>query len=150
MSGLERAFFANTGTEAMEGALKMIHAHGRAIHPEKFEIVSLDNSFHGRTMGALSVTGQPKYRQDFEPLLPGVKFVPVNDLAALEAAVSERTAGIVLEMIQGEGGIYPLTQNTPPRRANWRTGTMRCWSPTKPSAAWGGPARTSLTSVRIP
>ncbi|HUI77952.1 MAG TPA: aspartate aminotransferase family protein [Bryobacteraceae bacterium] len=109
MSGLERAFFANTGTEAMEGALKMVHAHGRAIHPEKYEIVSLDNSFHGRTMGALSITGQAKYRTDFEPLLPGVKFVPLNDVAALEAAVNERTAGIVLEMIQGEGGIYPLT-----------------------------------------
>jgi acetylornithine/N-succinyldiaminopimelate aminotransferase len=109
MSGLQRAFFANTGTEAMEGALKMVHSHGRAIHPEKYQIVSLENSFHGRTMGALSVTGQPKYRTDFEPLLPGVKFVPINDVAALEAAAGEHTAGIVLEMIQGEGGIYPLT-----------------------------------------
>ena len=108
-SGLERTFFANTGTEAMEGALKMVHAHGRAIHPEKFEIISLENSFHGRTLGALSITGQAKYRSDFEPLLPGVRFVPINDIAALEAAFSERTAGIVLEMIQGEGGIYPLT-----------------------------------------
>ena len=109
MSGLERAFFANTGTEATEGALKMARAHGRALHPEKYEIVSLDNSFHGRTLGALSVTGQAKYRADFEPLLPGVKFVSFNDTAALEAAVTERTAGIILELIQGEGGIYPLT-----------------------------------------
>jgi predicted acetylornithine/succinylornithine family transaminase len=110
MSGLERAFFANTGAEAIEGALKMARAHGHAIHTEKYEIVSLENSFHGRTLGSLSITGQPKYRADFEPLLPGVKFVPINDVAALEAAVSERTAGIVMEMIQGEGGIYPLTQ----------------------------------------
>jgi acetylornithine/N-succinyldiaminopimelate aminotransferase len=109
ISGLERAFFANTGTEATEGALKMARAHGRALHPEKYEIVSLDNSFHGRTLGALSVTGQAKYRADFEPLLPGVKFVSFNDTAALEAAVTERTAGIILELIQGEGGIYPLT-----------------------------------------
>lgn len=109
ISGLQRAFFANTGTEAVEGGLKMVRAHGRALHPDKYEIVSLDNSFHGRTLGALSVTGQPKYRADFEPLLPGVKFVPVNDEAALEAAVTERTAGIILELIQGEGGIYPLT-----------------------------------------
>lgn len=109
-SGLERVFFANTGTEAVEGALKMAHSHGRAIAPEKFEIISLDNSFHGRSLGALSVTGQAKYRQDFEPLVPGVKFVPLNDAAALEAAFSERTAGIILETIQGEGGIYPLTQ----------------------------------------
>jgi len=109
MSGLQRTFFANTGTEAMEGALKMVHAHGRAIHPEKYEIISLENAFHGRTLGALSITGQAKYREEFEPLIPGVKFVAVNDIAALEAAFSERTAGIVLEMIQGEGGIYPLT-----------------------------------------
>jgi len=109
MSGLQRAFFANTGTEAMEGALKMVHSHGRAIGAEKFEIVSLENSFHGRSMGALSITGQAKYRQDFEPLVPGARFVPINDVAALEAAFSERTAGIVLEMIQGEGGINPLT-----------------------------------------
>jgi predicted acetylornithine/succinylornithine family transaminase len=109
MSGLARAFFCNTGTEAVEGALKMAHAHGHAISPDKFEMVALENSFHGRTMGALSVTGQPKYRHDFEPLLPGVKFVPANDIAALEAAVNGRTAGIILELIQGEGGIHPLT-----------------------------------------
>jgi acetylornithine/N-succinyldiaminopimelate aminotransferase len=109
ISGLNRVFFANTGTEAIEGALKMIHSHGRAIHPEKFEIIALDNSFHGRTLGALSITGQAKYRQDFEPLIPGVKFVPINDIPALESAFSERTAGIVMELIQGEGGIYPLT-----------------------------------------
>jgi predicted acetylornithine/succinylornithine family transaminase len=111
ISGLQRTFFANTGTEAMEGALKMVHGHGRAIHPDKYEIISLENSFHGRTLGALSITGQTKYREPFEPLIPGVKFVPVNDLAALEAAFSERTAGIVLEMIQGEGGIYPLNHD---------------------------------------
>lgn len=110
ISGLQRAFFANTGTEAVEGALKMAKAHGRAIDPGKFEIISLDNSFHGRTLGALSVTGQPKYRSDFEPLIPGVKFTPKNDVVALEAAFNERTAGIILEMIQGEGGINPLTE----------------------------------------
>jgi predicted acetylornithine/succinylornithine family transaminase len=109
MSGLARAFFANTGTEATEGALKMARAHGRSLDPEKYEILSLNNSFHGRTLGALSVTGQAKYRADFEPLLPGVRFVPINDLEALETAVTGRTAGIILEMIQGEGGIFPLT-----------------------------------------
>ena len=109
ISGLDRTFFANTGTEAIEGALKMAHAHGRARNPEKYELISLENSFHGRTMGALSITGQAKYRHDFEPLLPGVKFIPANDLAALEQAFSARTAAIVMEMIQGEGGIYPVT-----------------------------------------
>src|SRR5262249_53494523 len=67
------------------------------------------NSFHGRSIGALSVTGQAKYRADFEPLMPGVKFVNANDLEGLEAAFSERTAGVILELIQGEGGIYPIT-----------------------------------------
>ncbi len=109
MSGLPRCFFCNSGTEAMEGALKMVHSHVPAIHPEKYEVIALDNSFHGRSFGALSITGQAKYRQDFEPLVPGARFVPINDIAALEAAFSDRTAGIVLELIQGEGGINPLT-----------------------------------------
>lgn len=110
VSGLQRSFYCNSGTEAMEGALKMIRSHGHAIAPGKFETISLDNSFHGRTLGALSITGQPKYRHDFEPLLPGAKFVPANDIAALEAAVNEKTAGIVLEFIQGEGGIKPISE----------------------------------------
>ena len=109
MSGLARVFFSNTGTESVEGALKMAKGHGRAIHAEKYEIISLENSFHGRTAGALSITGQPKYRHDFEPLVPGVRFVPANDVAALEAAFSSRTAGMIVELIQGEGGINPLT-----------------------------------------
>jgi acetylornithine/N-succinyldiaminopimelate aminotransferase len=110
VSGLARSFFCNSGTEAMEGALKMIRAHGNVSGREKHEIVSLENSFHGRTLGALSITGQPKYRTDFEPLLSGARFVPRNDSEALEAAVNDNTAGIVLEFIQGEGGIYPLSE----------------------------------------
>lgn len=109
VSGLNRSFFANSGTEAMEGALKMVRAHANKISPEKVEVVSVDNSFHGRTLGALSITGQPKYRHDFEPLIPGVRFVPQNDIAALERAANERTAGIVIEWIQGEGGIFPIS-----------------------------------------
>ncbi len=109
VSGLNRSFFANSGTEAMEGALKMVRAHANKISPEKIEIVSVDNSFHGRTLGALSITGQPKYRRDFEPLIPGIRFVPQNDIAALEQAANERTAGIVIEWIQGEGGIFPIS-----------------------------------------
>ena len=109
ISGLERSFFCNSGTEAMEGALKMIRGHGTKISPDKYEIISLENSFHGRTLGALSITGQPKYRKDFEPLLPGVRFIPRDDIPALEQAFGPQTAGIVLEWIQGEGGIYPLS-----------------------------------------
>src|SRR6266850_1379522 len=109
ISGLQRSFFCNSGTEAMEGALKMVRAHGNKIDSGKIEIIALENSFHGRTLGALSITGQPKYRKDFEPLLAGVKFVPQGDAAALEGAVNERTAGIVIEWIQGEGGIFPVS-----------------------------------------
>ncbi len=110
ISGLQRTFFCNSGAESMEGALKMIRSHGNSIAESKQEIIALDNSFHGRTLGALSITGQPKYRKDFEPLLPGARFVPRNDVAALEAAVNENTAGIVLEFIQGEGGINPVSE----------------------------------------
>ncbi|MBI2681559.1 MAG: aspartate aminotransferase family protein [Candidatus Solibacter usitatus] len=109
LSGLQRSFFANSGAEVMEAALKMARAHGHKISPDKYELVALDNSFHGRTFGALSITGQPKYRADFEPLLPGAKFIPGNDIAALERTVTDRTAGIVIEWIQGEGGIFPIT-----------------------------------------
>ncbi|MDE3197051.1 MAG: aspartate aminotransferase family protein [Acidobacteriota bacterium] len=108
VSGLNRTFFTNSGTESTEGSLKMIKAHGHDRSPDKYEIVSLENSFHGRSIGALSITGQPKYRKDFEPLMPGVKFVKPNDIAGLEDAVNERTAGICIEWIQGEGGVLPI------------------------------------------
>jgi acetylornithine/N-succinyldiaminopimelate aminotransferase len=105
-SGLDRAFFSNSGTEAIEGALKLVRAAGHANGgPEKSIIVALDNSFHGRTMGALALTGQAKYRKDFDPMLEGVRFVPRNDIEGLRAAVDEKVCGIVLEPIQGEGGI---------------------------------------------
>src|SRR5258708_14464242 len=109
-SQMPRVFFCNSGSEAIEAVLKMAKAHGRKISPEKFELVALDNSFHGRTLGALSVTGTESYRRDFEPLLPGIRFVPRNDITALERMVSERTAGIIIELVQGEGGIYPMTE----------------------------------------
>ncbi|MBL8239882.1 MAG: aspartate aminotransferase family protein [Bryobacterales bacterium] len=107
-SGLQRSFFCNSGTEAMEGAMKMIRSHGNGVSSTKQEIVALDNSFHGRSLGALSITGQPKYRKDFEPLLAGPRWIPANDTAALNASVNGNTAAIVLEGIQGEGGIYPM------------------------------------------
>lgn len=109
-SGLPRVFFCNSGTEANEAALKMAKAHGHAISPDKFELIALDNSFHGRTLGAVSVTGQPSYRANFEPLIPGVRFIKRNDLAELERTMSDRTAGIIIELVQGEGGVYPVSQ----------------------------------------
>lgn len=104
MAGLAHAFFTNSGAEAIEVALKTAKASGRRA------IVAVENGFHGRSTGALSVTSEPKYRAPFEPLLPGVTFVPANDIGSLRAAVSERTAAIVVETIQGEGGVRPMTE----------------------------------------
>ncbi|MGA3056075.1 MAG: aspartate aminotransferase family protein [Candidatus Korobacteraceae bacterium] len=105
-SGLDRAFFSNSGTEAIEGALKMVRAAGHATGgPGKCIVIALENSFHGRTMGALALTGQAKYRQDFDPMLEGVRFVPRNDVEALRNAMDDKVCGVVLEPIQGEGGI---------------------------------------------
>jgi acetylornithine/N-succinyldiaminopimelate aminotransferase len=108
LSGLDRAFFCNSGAESVETALKIAKGHGRKHSADKFEIVALNNSFAGRSLGAVSVTGQPKYREPFEPLIPGVKFLDPNDATALEAAVSDKTAGIILEPILGEGGLVQL------------------------------------------
>ena len=104
-SGLLRAFFCNSGTEANEAALKF----ARLANPGKREIVALVESFHGRTLGALSLTGHEAYRTPFEPLVPGAKFVPPNDIAALEAAVTDKTNAIFLEPVLGEAGVIPLT-----------------------------------------
>jgi len=106
LSGLERVFFSNSGTEAMEGAIKLARLAGHRVGGDaKCQLVGLQGSYHGRTFGAMSLTGQDKYRKGFEPLLGDVTFVPQNDLAALRAAVSANTCAIVLEPIFGEGGI---------------------------------------------
>lgn len=107
LSGLQRAFFSNSGTEAMEGAIKLARLAGhRAGGDAKCQMVALQGSYHGRTFGAMSLTGQDKYRKGFEPLLEDVKFVPRNDVEALRAAVNPQTCAIVLEPIFGEGGIH--------------------------------------------
>lgn len=103
-SGLSRAFFCNSGTEANEAALKF----ARLKNPGRPEVVALLESFHGRTLGALSLTGHAAYRRPFRPLVPHVRFVPPNDVAALRKAVSRKTAAIFLEPVLGEGGIIPL------------------------------------------
>jgi acetylornithine/N-succinyldiaminopimelate aminotransferase len=107
LSGLHRAFFSNSGTEAIEGAIKLARLAGHRVGGEsKCQLVALEGSYHGRTFGAMSLTGQDKYRKGFEPLLDDVKFVPRNDAMALRAAVDDNTAAIVLEPIFGEGGIH--------------------------------------------
>jgi predicted acetylornithine/succinylornithine family transaminase len=109
LSGLPRAFFCNSGTEAVEACLKFARRYWHSRGERRAEIVALDNSFHGRTFGALSVTANEHYRTPFEPLLPTVRFVPATDPGALAAAASSATAAIIVEPIQGEGGVRPLT-----------------------------------------
>ena len=107
-SGMSKAFFTNSGTEAIEGALKAARKYaynkdGRTDH----EIIAMNHSFHGRSVGALSVTGNPHYQEAFKPLMGGVKFAEYNDLESVKAQVTDRTCAIILETVQGEGGIYP-------------------------------------------
>jgi len=105
-SGLQRAFFSNSGTEAIEGSIKLARLAGHKVGGEsKTELVALQGSYHGRTFGSMSLTGQDKYRKGFEPLLGEVTFIQRNDVVALRAAVSDNTCAIVLEPIFGEGGI---------------------------------------------
>jgi acetylornithine/N-succinyldiaminopimelate aminotransferase len=109
-SGLGRAFFANSGTEAIEGALKLVRAAGHDRGGDaKAKVVAIDGSFHGRTLGALSITGQPKYRKNFDPLPGGVQFIAYNNIEELNAAVDDDTCAIVVEPIQGEGGVRPAS-----------------------------------------
>jgi predicted acetylornithine/succinylornithine family transaminase len=102
----DRVFFCNSGAEALEGLIKLCRRYSREKYgPGRHKIICMLNSFHGRTFGALSATGQEKFQQGFEPLLPGFVFVPFNDLPALEAAVDGETCAVLLEPIQGEGGV---------------------------------------------
>jgi acetylornithine/N-succinyldiaminopimelate aminotransferase len=114
ISGLDRAFFCNSGTEAWEGALKLARAYARANnnngHKAKWRLLALDNSFHGRTFGALATTGQEKYRHPFTPLVPGVNFVAFNDLDDLRRQFDGSVCAVCVETIQGESGIRPVSR----------------------------------------
>lgn len=107
-AGLERVFFTNSGTEAVEGALKAArkYAFTRDGHTDH-EIIAMEHSFHGRSLGALSVTGNAHYREAFEPLIPGIRFAAFNDLASVKNLINEKTCAILMETVQGEGGIHP-------------------------------------------
>lgn len=108
VSGMDRVFFTNSGTEAIEGAIKAARKYSYSKYGEgRYEIIAMEHSFHGRSVGALSVTGTPKYRTPFEPLMGGVKFAKFNDADSVEAVLSEKTCAILMETLQGEGGIYP-------------------------------------------
>jgi acetylornithine/N-succinyldiaminopimelate aminotransferase len=110
-SGMDRVFFTNSGAEAIEGAIKAARKYaylkdGSTDH----EIIAMNHSFHGRTMGALAVTGNPKYREAFEPLIGNIKFADLNDFDSVLAAVTDKTCAILMETVQGEGGLYPATE----------------------------------------
>ena len=111
-SGMDRVFFTNSGAEAMEGAIKAARKYaylkdGTTDH----EIIAMNHSFHGRTMGALAVTGNPKYREAFEPLIGNVKFADLNDFDSVLSQVTDKTCAIIMEPVQGEGGLYPATED---------------------------------------
>ena len=109
--GQWRTFFCNSGTEAVEGAIKLARRWGKARHGTGcYHVVSAERSFHGRTMASLSATGQPSKQDAFAPLLPGFSHVPLNDIEALAAAVTDDTCAVLLEPVQGEGGVYPCDQ----------------------------------------
>lgn len=108
VSGMDRVFFTNSGAEAIEGALKAARKYaylkdGKNDH----EIIALNHSFHGRTFGALSVTGNPKYREAFEPMIGNIKFADMNNLESVKSCITDKTCAIIMETVQGEGGIYP-------------------------------------------
>ena len=110
-SGMDRVFFTNSGAEAVEGALKAARKYaflkdGKTDH----EIIAMNHSFHGRTFGALSVTGNPHYREAFEPMIGNIKFADFNDFESVLSCVTDKTCAIIMETVQGEGGIYPATE----------------------------------------
>ena len=127
MSGLDRAFFCNSGTEAWEAAMKVARAYAGVLRAEGEQIgtkfLAIENSFHGRTFGSVSTTHKAKYREPFAPTLPGVDFVRFNDVEDLRAKFSTEVCAILLEPIQGEGGIRPCPLNSCKPRAT---------SPTRP------------------
>ncbi len=110
-SGMEKVFFTNSGAEAVEGALKIAKKYAHITKKtQNCEIIAMEHSFHGRTIGSLSVTGNAHYREAFEPLMPGVRFATYNDLDSVKALVNDNTAAIIMETVQGEGGIRPATK----------------------------------------
>ncbi|MGF7184843.1 acetylornithine aminotransferase/acetylornithine/N-succinyldiaminopimelate aminotransferase [Desulfitispora alkaliphila] len=110
-SCMNKVFFANSGAEANEGAIKLARKYAKEhFDPEKYEIITLDKSFHGRTLATLTATGQEKFHQGFEPLPVGFKYAPLNDLQALESLISDKTCAVMLEPIQGEGGVNVATK----------------------------------------
>jgi acetylornithine/N-succinyldiaminopimelate aminotransferase len=111
LSGLDRVFFANSGAEANEGAIKLARKWGEKKRVGAFEIVAFENGFHGRTLATMSASGKPQFRNLYEPKVPGFSHVPVNDIAAVDRAIHAKTVAVMLEPIQGESGIVPFSDS---------------------------------------
>ena len=111
VSEMDKVFFTNSGNEAIEGALKIAkrYAYNKGMAPD-YEIIAMKHSFHGRSLGALSLTGNDHYQEPFAPLIPNIKFAQFNDLDSVKALFSDKTCAVIMETIQGEGGIYPATE----------------------------------------
>jgi acetylornithine/N-succinyldiaminopimelate aminotransferase len=109
MSGYHQVFFANSGAEANEAAIKLARKYGKVKLGGKYQIVTAKESFHGRTLGALSATGQPKYQESFQPVVPGFSYAEFNNLDSWKAAIQDQTCAVILELVQGEGGVIPAT-----------------------------------------
>jgi predicted acetylornithine/succinylornithine family transaminase len=111
ISGFDEVFFANSGAEANEAAIKLARKYGKVKLGGKYQIVTAKGSFHGRTLGALSATGQPKYQESFQPVVPGFAYADYNDLDSWQAAITDQTCAVILEPVQGEGGVIPATKD---------------------------------------
>lgn len=107
LSGMERVFFCNSGTEANEAAIKLVRKYGSTQDPAKTDIITMEHSFHGRTYGSMTATGQPKYQEAFKPLVPGFSYAQFNDYESVKELVTSRTCAIFIEVVQGEGGVIP-------------------------------------------
>lgn len=112
-SGMDRVFFTNSGTEAIEGAIKLAKKYYYLKHNNSTdgEIIAMEHSFHGRSMGALAVTGNKHYQEAFGPMIPGIKFAKFNDIESVKALINDKTAAILFETVQGEGGVYPVEES---------------------------------------
>mgnify|MGYP002229968360 CR=1 FL=1 len=139
-SGLDKAFFTNSGTEAIEGAIKVARKYAWLKDKKTdHEIIAMRHSFHGRSLGALSVTGNTHYQEPFKPLIGGIKFADFNDLESVKSQITEKTCAVIMETVQGEGGIYPAEPEFLKGVRACVTNMISCLSWMRSSAAWAGP-----------
>jgi len=152
-SVFDRVFFANSGAEANEGAIKLARKWGKknpdSEGQDRFEIITFDHSFHGRTIATMSASGKPGWDTMFAPQVPGFKKAELNDLTSVERLITKKTVAVMLEPVQGEGGVLPAELAYLQAPANCATPTTRCWCSTKCRPAWAAAATCSPTSTTV-